>query len=209
MKSVAILVAVAALASASPNPAGIPGNVNIDCAKPNANFCVSSNTILRCDASSLGKPVNCDNGMTCSQSGQMAGDAKCVGGGAPSSVTGVMSIPEGTSVGTATATESVTGTMSIPEGTNVGTATQTSVTGFVTIPEGTTSLGTAVQPTASQSSDDCPAPTNGANTTTGGHGGASSTAASSSAVPTAAAVVNNHMAGGALAAAVFAAAMML
>ncbi|KAG6019525.1 hypothetical protein E4U41_003182 [Claviceps citrina] len=65
----------------------IPPDVLINCAKPNANYCMSGDIILRCDARSLGTRGRCSDNVagyapaggiaSCYQSSEEAGDAAC------------------------------------------------------------------------------------------------------------------------------------
>lgn len=84
MKTAFVLIITAAVVSA--NPAGLPPGAKIDCAKPNANYCMDSNIILLCNGEAVGTRQVCSEriaataggaGAVCQQSGQEAGDAVC------------------------------------------------------------------------------------------------------------------------------------
>ncbi|GAB0135363.1 hypothetical protein EsDP_00003704 [Epichloe bromicola] len=219
MKTAVVALATSvAVVSAAPG-AVLPG-APINCAKANANYCMSGDIILRCDASGMGTRGRCSANVagyppaggaaTCYQSSEEAGDAACQKncvvyaaqpftlaadkctpsatvtmsptgsqtGSWTGSQTGSATIPEGTSLGTASSPAvtkpaiSETGIFSIPEGTSRGSAIvpAPTETGIMSIPEGT-SLGTAptsklsnpictstVTPSHSES-DDYPVPT--------------------------------------------------
>lgn len=84
--SVVALAAAVAVVSAAPN-GGIDPNTKIDCAKPNANYCMAGDIILRCDANSVGTRGRCSDNVagyppaggvaSCWQSSEQAGDAAC------------------------------------------------------------------------------------------------------------------------------------
>lgn len=85
MKTSAILfVAAAALASAQAPP---EGTNKVNCAKPNATYCLGGDIILRCDGSSVGTAGRCSDNVAgypplggvaeCYQSSETAGDAAC------------------------------------------------------------------------------------------------------------------------------------
>ncbi|QPH04336.1 hypothetical protein C2857_001261 [Epichloe festucae Fl1] len=269
--AVVALATYVAVVSAAPG-AVLPG-VPINCAKANANYCMSGDIILRCDASGMGARGRCSANVagyppaggaaTCYQSSEEAGDAACQKncvvyaaqpftlaadkctpsatvpvpttgsqtGSRTGSQTGSATIPEGTSLGTASSPAvtkpaiSETGILSIPEGTSRGSAIvpAPTETGIMSIPEGT-SLGTAptsklsdpirtstVAPSQSES-DDCPVPTVAPTTpkTPATSQPATTSAVSTtgtSAVPTAAA--NANQAAGVVAAAGLVAALFL
>lgn len=85
----ATLVLAAALAAAEPQHA-LPSGTKINCAKPNASFCMGGNIILRCDGNALGEQARCNGEtapnvsavqagiMECYESSRDAGDAACV-----------------------------------------------------------------------------------------------------------------------------------
>lgn len=85
MKTSAIIVAAAAaLASAQAPP---EGTNTVNCAKPNAAYCLGGDIILRCDANKIGTAGRCSNNVAgyppmggvaeCYQSGPEVGDAAC------------------------------------------------------------------------------------------------------------------------------------
>lgn len=85
MKTSAIIVAVtAALVSAQAPP---EGTNKVSCAKPNANYCLGGDIIIRCDANSVGVAGRCSDNVAgypplggvaeCYQSSETAGDAAC------------------------------------------------------------------------------------------------------------------------------------
>lgn len=84
MKTAAIFVAAAALASAQAPP---EGTNKVSCLKPNANFCYGSDIIIRCDANAIGTAGRCSDNVAgyppaggvaeCWQSGETTGDAAC------------------------------------------------------------------------------------------------------------------------------------
>ncbi|PFH57783.1 hypothetical protein XA68_14571 [Ophiocordyceps unilateralis] len=84
MKPLAVVVATAA---GSVSATGIADATTMNCAKPNANYCISNDVILRCNGQALGSPTRCHDdfaaypaeagAVTCMQSAQDAGDAVC------------------------------------------------------------------------------------------------------------------------------------
>lgn len=84
MKTAAIILAAAALASAQAPP---EGTNKVNCAKPNANYCLSGDIIIRCDANGLGTAGRCSDNVAgypplggvaeCWQSSKTSGDAAC------------------------------------------------------------------------------------------------------------------------------------
>ena len=92
MKTAAVAVALsAAVVSANPQRQhGLPEGTEINCSKPNANFCMGEDTdiILRCDENGVGTRGRCSDNVagyppaggtaTCWQSDRLAGDAACV-----------------------------------------------------------------------------------------------------------------------------------
>ncbi|KAJ2969182.1 hypothetical protein NQ176_g8803 [Zarea fungicola] len=87
MKTVlAAIVFAAALAAAEPQHA-LPTGTKINCAKPNANYCMGGDIILRCGSDATGQPGRCSDNVAgyppsggvaeCWQSSQDAGDAAC------------------------------------------------------------------------------------------------------------------------------------
>ncbi|UKZ58842.1 uncharacterized protein TrAtP1_000166 [Trichoderma atroviride] len=84
MKTAAIFLAAAALASAQAPP---EGTNKVNCAKPNANYCLSGDIIIRCDANGMGTAGRCSDNVAgypplggvaeCWQSSTTSGDAAC------------------------------------------------------------------------------------------------------------------------------------
>lgn len=85
MKTSALIVAAAAaLASAQAPP---EGTNKVNCAKPNASYCLAGDIIVRCDANAIGTAGRCSDNVAgypplggvaeCWQSGPLAGDAAC------------------------------------------------------------------------------------------------------------------------------------
>jgi hypothetical protein len=79
---IVLLSATAALATP-----GTPGDVPINCARANANYCMGADIILRCDSNAIGTPGRCTPNLSgyppaggvanCWQSSEEAGDAAC------------------------------------------------------------------------------------------------------------------------------------
>ena len=86
MKYATVLVAAATVVLAKPQH-GLPPGSKIDCAKPNANYCMGGDIILRCDGSAVGTPGRCSDNVAgyppaggvaeCYESSKEAGDAAC------------------------------------------------------------------------------------------------------------------------------------
>lgn len=84
MKSTALLLGAAAAAMAAPQA---PGDSPVNCAKPNVNYCVAADIILRCDENAMGYPARCSPNLSgyppaggvasCWESGHETGDAAC------------------------------------------------------------------------------------------------------------------------------------
>jgi len=88
MKTATLLLAAAAAAVAHASEGQAPGpDTKYNCAKPNANYCMGGDIILRCDANSIGTPGRCSDNVAgyppaggvaeCHQSSKEAGDAAC------------------------------------------------------------------------------------------------------------------------------------
>lgn len=83
MRTSALIVAVTASVVHASNPGDVPYN----CAKPNANYCLGGDIILRCDGNSVGTPGRCTDNLSgyppaggfasCWESAKEAGDAAC------------------------------------------------------------------------------------------------------------------------------------
>ncbi|KAG6010483.1 hypothetical protein E4U21_006485 [Claviceps maximensis] len=157
------LAASAAVVSAAPG-GEIPFDVPINCAKPNANYCMAGDIILRCDGNKIGHRGRCSDNVagyppfggiaSCYQSSQDSGDAACqkncvvyaaqpftlpADKCTPIATATQTTIPEGTTTTKPMTTN--TGIMTTPEGTSHGCATG-SDTDMVSTPKGTSS-GTA------------------------------------------------------------------
>lgn len=89
MKTAATIVALSAAAViADPQAHGLPAGTKIDCSKPNANYCMGGDIILRCNGDAIGTKGRCSDNLsgyppaggvaTCMQSSELAGDAACV-----------------------------------------------------------------------------------------------------------------------------------
>lgn len=91
MKTAALFLAAAAatLAAAEPQKA-MPSGTKINCARPNGSYCMSDDTILKCDGNADGMPMKCADDImamspsakggaaTCRESSKEAGDAACM-----------------------------------------------------------------------------------------------------------------------------------
>ncbi|KAF4580348.1 Accumulation-associated protein [Ophiocordyceps camponoti-floridani] len=156
MKPLAVLLTAAA---GSVSATGISDATTMNCAKANANYCVSQDVILRCNGQALGAPIRCAHEFAaypaaagaagCLQSHQEAGDAVChqnclVHADTPYLLPASRCTPKKTLTVPGNYAES--GVMSIPEGTGTTNieSTQTATTnlgstetGVLSIPEGT------------------------------------------------------------------------
>ncbi|OAA33804.1 hypothetical protein AAL_01269 [Moelleriella libera RCEF 2490] len=84
----AVLTLATSLAVASAAPGAVPSDVPINCAKPNASYCMAGDIILRCDGNSMGTRGRCSDNVagyppaggsaSCYQSSEQAGDAACM-----------------------------------------------------------------------------------------------------------------------------------
>lgn len=82
--SAIFVVAAAALANAQAPP---EGTNKVTCAKPNANYCLAGDVIVRCDGNGIGTAGRCSDNVAgyppqggvaeCWQSGPLVGDAAC------------------------------------------------------------------------------------------------------------------------------------
>ncbi|KAK2593539.1 hypothetical protein QQS21_008762 [Conoideocrella luteorostrata] len=164
---VALATSVAVVAAA---PGGIPSGTPINCAKPNANYCMAGDIILRCDGNGMGTRGRCSDNVagyppaggvaSCYQSSEEAGDAACqkncvVYAAKPFTLAADKCTPSATV--TSTQSDTHTGSATVPEGTSTGTASNppsssqphTTETGIMSIPEGT-SLGSATLPASTE-----------------------------------------------------------
>lgn len=83
----AVVALVTSVAVVSAAPGAVLAGVPINCAKANANYCMTGDIILRCDASGMGTRGRCSDNVagyppaggaaTCYQSSEEAGDAAC------------------------------------------------------------------------------------------------------------------------------------
>jgi len=84
MRSSTFLIATAAAVVRAQTPGD---DVPINCAKPNANYCMEADIILRCDENAIGIPARCSPNLSgyppaggvasCWESGDEVGDAAC------------------------------------------------------------------------------------------------------------------------------------
>ncbi|PNP38918.1 hypothetical protein TGAM01_v205218 [Trichoderma gamsii] len=133
MKTAAIILAAAALASAQAPP---EGTNKVNCAKPNANYCLSGDIIIRCDANGLGTAGRCSDNVAgypplggvaeCWQSSKTSGDAACQKNCVVYAQPAAFTLPASQCQPSAVVTATGTGTPTTLETSAVTSAPQTS-----------------------------------------------------------------------------------
>ncbi|KAM0739417.1 hypothetical protein ACQRIT_007154 [Beauveria bassiana] len=83
----ATAILAAGLVAAEPQHHALPSGTKINCAKPNASYCMGGDIILRCGPDALGEPARCSANVSgyppaggvaeCWESSRDAGDAAC------------------------------------------------------------------------------------------------------------------------------------
>ncbi|KAF1731180.1 hypothetical protein CRV24_009259 [Beauveria bassiana] len=83
----ATVILAAGLVAAEPQHHALPSGTKINCAKPNASYCMGGDIILRCGPDALGEPARCSANVSgyppaggvaeCWESSRDAGDAAC------------------------------------------------------------------------------------------------------------------------------------
>ncbi|KAJ6787672.1 hypothetical protein PWT90_08370 [Aphanocladium album] len=128
MKTAAAAIILAATLVAAEPQHAMPTGTKINCAKPNASYCMGGDIILRCGADSTGQPGRCSDNVSgyppaggiaeCWESSRDAGDAACqkncvVYADKPFTLAADKCTPSGTQTGTsAPPTSTSTGTTS-------------------------------------------------------------------------------------------------
>ncbi|KAG5919727.1 hypothetical protein E4U61_000613 [Claviceps capensis] len=158
MKAAAVVLAISPVVVSAIASGGPPAGALVNCAKPNANYCLGGDGILRCGADSIGIQGRCSDNVagyppfggmaSCQESSELAGDAACVKNcvvyaAQPYTLPAHKCTPSYTATGSHTGTP--TGPATIPEETNTRTASNsatntkpmTTDTGIMSIPEGT------------------------------------------------------------------------